>query len=330
MAARLSDEEHVQRLRELTAQEPHGAETRKQLRAALGSASAYRVALAARLIAQHTVPGCTDALVAALERLLEPPARRDPSCHAKLALLEALRAVGEGGRDVVPALRRALVHVQLEPVYGGQVDTAPNLRGLAAVMLAESGVPDLVNDLVTLLNDPEAVARVHAVEALAGCGELGVEAVLRLKARVGDAEPAVTSACFEALIGLWPERSHGFLVEALERAESAPLAAEQAALALGQARRVAALPALSALADSTSHPELRSVAMVAMGLLRHPDATEHLLDRLATGLELDALAALDGLAVQAHDDALRRRVERLVAARNSRRLTERFAERFPA
>ena len=75
-------------------------------------------------------------------------------------------------------------------------------------------------------------------------------------------------------------------------------------------------------------PGERRVACVALGLLRSDEANAILLEMLASGLSSDARDALEGLAAQRHDEALRAEVERAVDARRDRALSEAFEDRF--
>ena len=90
--------------------------------------------------------------------------RTDPGCAAKTAIVEALRRLEQDERALY---RRAAAHVQMEPVFGGRVDTAVDLRGAAAMALAESAGGDVLVDLAHLLADPEAPVRVSAARAVA-------------------------------------------------------------------------------------------------------------------------------------------------------------------
>jgi len=78
---------------------------------------------------------------------------------------------------------------QPEPVWGGPVDTALDLRCTCAMGLAGTAYPRAIIELVTLLQDSEHHARSGAARAIACTEPLAAEPVLRLKALGGDPEP---------------------------------------------------------------------------------------------------------------------------------------------
>ena len=67
------------------------------------------------------------------------------------------------GSEEAEVALRGMRYEQWEPVYGGRVDTAANLRGRCAVMLARMRYPEAHIELVRLLVDAEAPARLAAV-----------------------------------------------------------------------------------------------------------------------------------------------------------------------
>jgi hypothetical protein len=106
--------------------------------------------------------------------------------HAKGAIARALVALD--CQDA--ALYRAGIRLrQLEPVWGGSVDTAIDLRGTCAMGLVQTRYPRALAELVALLADPEPRARTGAAPAIVCAVPLGAEAVLRAKALMGNARP---------------------------------------------------------------------------------------------------------------------------------------------
>ena len=71
-------------------------------------------------------------LLRAFDRLMEKPVERDPQCWGKNAIVQALVALEH--REAAPFVR-GIRHIQIEPVWGGQEDTAPTLRGTCALAL---------------------------------------------------------------------------------------------------------------------------------------------------------------------------------------------------
>lgn len=159
------------------------AEARAEVRRYLGNRSNVVVARAAKLLvdATHTDapdPAAEAELTEAFHRFLANPVKTDPGCMAKLAVVEALRALDRPDPGV---FRVGLRHVQLEPTWGGRSDTAAPLRAACALGLVEAGADGVLDELAVLLADPEPDARVGAARALAACGPLATP-LLRYKA----------------------------------------------------------------------------------------------------------------------------------------------------
>jgi hypothetical protein len=154
--------------------------------------------MAAELPAPELLPD----LLGAFDRLFEDPVKRDPQYWCKNAIARALKDLGH--RES-PAFLRGAVHVQMEPIWGRQEDSAGPLRGIC--LLALPGWPDLpraqvLRHMVNTLTEPSPTVRADAARALAemqgGEGAL----LLRLKARTSDAEPAVAGQVLESLLAL--------------------------------------------------------------------------------------------------------------------------------
>ena len=169
-------------------------------------------------------------LLTSFERLFDDPVKRDSQCWGKNEIARALRDMeyGEGA----PFLRGAR-WVQMEPVWGGQADTAAILRGIC--LLALPGCSDVrretvMRHMVDALVEQDAAVRADAARAIGAMGGDEAALVLRLKARVGDEAPAVTGQVFESLLSV--ERNDGLeFVCGFLRSEGGE-AAEEAALAI--------------------------------------------------------------------------------------------------
>jgi hypothetical protein len=86
------------------------------------------VAKAAALAAAHDLLDLREDLARALARLLELSFKADPGSAAKSALAEALDRLAHPDHEL---FLRASRHVQWEPVWGGRVDAAADLRAVA-------------------------------------------------------------------------------------------------------------------------------------------------------------------------------------------------------
>jgi len=267
------------------------------------------VAHAARLVADLGLDGLVPDLVAAFPRFFDDLPRTDPGCAAKTAIVEALRHMEHDDRELY---RRGAAHVQLEPVYGGHVDTAVDLRGASALALAETAGADVLVDLANLLADPEPPVRLSAARAVSVHGRGSGIPLLHLKALAGDTEPRVVSECLLALLRLDPQQELPFVASFLERGDEA---AEEAAAALGESRLAEALPILREWLEPARRRGLGRVALLAIASLRRDEAVELLLS-LARDEEppiaRDALAALASIG---NDAALCARVKAAVETR---------------
>ena len=223
-----------QQLAELNAlrDEPDTPEARAALAKALDATRAPLVAAAANVIGEAELTGFAPALGAAFARFLELPAKSDAGCVVKTSCARALYRLGERATEV---FLRGIAHVQMEPVWGGQQDTAIELRGTSALGLVRAGYPDALVELADLLADKEPMARVAAAQAIAYSErqDIGVP-LLRMKARLGDDDPRVTAACFSALFSLSPELSLPYVASFLDADK---LEVQEAALI--RARRIA-------------------------------------------------------------------------------------------
>jgi hypothetical protein len=301
-------EETLQALRRVR-QAPEAEESLRELRAVLGGEGSQAVARAATLVGELSLGALVPDLVAAFPRFFEEPSRTDPGCAAKTAIVEALRRLEQDDRALY---RRGAAHVQMEPVFGGRVDTAVDLRGAAALALAESAGSDVLVDLAHLLADREAPVRVSAARAVAVHGRDGGVPLLHLKALAGDPEPRVVSECLLSLLRLGPDDALPFVASFFERGDTA---AEAAAVALGESRRADALPLLSGYLDRASRRGLARVVLSAIASLRRDEAVDLLL--LLAKDEPGPLAreALSALASVGGGEALYERAKAVADAR---------------
>ncbi len=104
----------------------------KLLRKALAQRSNYLVAKAADLVRDLRFAELIPELVTAFDRFFLNPLKTDPQCWAKNAISKALAALEYQEADVY---LRGMRHIQLEPVWGGNSDTAATLRATCALAL---------------------------------------------------------------------------------------------------------------------------------------------------------------------------------------------------
>jgi hypothetical protein len=275
---------------------PRSDESRAELRRVLQGESSHAVARAAALVGELGLEPLVPELVAAFPRFFADLPRADPGCSAKTAIVEALRRLGH---DDSSLYRRAASHVQMEPVFGGRVDTAVDLRGAAALALAETGGRDVLALLAELLADPEPPVRISAARAVAAYGSDAGVPLLRLKALVPEAEPRVVCECLLALLRIDSEGQKGFVASFLQKQDEL---AEAAALALGESRSAEAFATLRDWLPEATRRGLSRTALIAIASLRRDEAIELLLAVVrerAPQAAREALSALGSLGGEA-------------------------------
>ncbi len=301
MARKRSLEETLQALRRVR-EEPQSEASVAELRRVLAGEGGHAVARAAALVGELELEALEPDLVAAFPRFFEGLPKADPGCSAKTAIVEALRRLG---RDADELYRRAARHVQMEPVFGGRVDTAIDLRGAAALALAEWGGRDVLGLLAELLADPEPPVRISAARAVAGHGSPAGAPLLRLKALVPDPEPRVVSECLLALLRLDARGERAFVEAFLEKRDEL---AEAAALALGESRLPEAFAALRDWLPEAARRGLSRAALLAAASSRRDEAVDWLLAIVRDEplpLAREALQALGSLGGDALGDRAR-------------------------
>ena len=283
------------------------------LRKALADRVNLVVAKAAKVAAEMRIHELLPDLLRAFDRLFEKPVERDPQCWGKNAISKALVALDH--RQAAPFLR-GIRHIQMEPVWGGEADTAATLRGTCALALPscpDIGRGQILRHLVDALADRALPVRSDAVRAIAQIA--GDEAILllRLKARQGDIESEVVGQAFDYLFQLEREQALPFVAEFLQP-KLGPVA-EEAALALGSSRLPGAAVFLEQSFAHQRDPEFRQVLLRALSSTRLPPALEFLLNLVRNGREADALCAIEALALHRDSADIRRQVEQAAGQR---------------
>ncbi len=161
-----SFEDKLKRLA-LVARDLPSQSAREELTKALQGTSNFLIARAAQLVARAKDAAFMPALCSSFDRLLGIPASADKGCRAKTAILESLDALGYDGCE---PFVRGVSYRQMEPVWGGQVDTAADLRATCAVMLARRYCPEIYLEMARLLADEEVSPRLAAVGVLSALG----------------------------------------------------------------------------------------------------------------------------------------------------------------
>jgi len=268
------------------------------------------VAKAARIAGEWLAAELTPQLVEAFDRFMLKPETTDKRCAAKIEILKALCKLEYPSPSI---FRRSLRHVQMEPTWGGSVDTAAAVRALGAMGLAQTDYPEALEEIVPLLLDAERDARIGALRAIAASGLPGGALLLRLKALSGD-EPEVLGECFAALLRAAPSQSLEFVAKFLDHREEA--VAEAAALALGDSRLESAFAVLREAFERTRALPRRTL-LLAIALLRRENAIDYLLDLVQNGEGQTSADAVAALAMYEKDPNLQERLDRARQTRSN-------------
>jgi HEAT repeat protein len=300
--------------------------TRDQLRKALQDRNNYLVARAAEIAADRHLEALLPELLAAFDRFFVDPVKSDPRCLAKTALARALRQLGHHG---APAYLRGIVHVQLEPTWGGRADTAGTLRGTCALALTECPLDDLeiLTYLADALADADKAARIDAAMAIEQLNRAEGALLLRLKLLIGDPDSDVMGQCFSSMLSLAPIGVVAFISRFLHAGDEAVQLA--AAGALAQCRDRQAIDVLRELwQDPLVSADVRTVVLINLGASPLREAADFLISVVATEPVALAGTALGALASSRFRSEVRPRLAAAVAERDSQQLRDLFAQQF--
>jgi HEAT repeat protein len=252
------------------------ASAEKELRRALQDKNGFYVSKAAALAGELHLTALVPDLEAAFERFLKDPVKTDPQCWAKIAIVKTLRQWEHREPQI---FLRGFRHVQMEPVWGGETDTAGPLRGACAIALVQCRLSDfeVLTHLTAGLADPEKTVRVDTASAIAALGSEMGTLLLRLKTLHGDEEPEVVGQCFASLLDLGRPEDVPFVAQFLKRSQDEEIQAEAIA-ALAQCKSEAALEIL--------REEWKE--RLSAGLLKNPRKTERGAEQLLSGLAVRA------------------------------------------
>jgi HEAT repeat protein len=306
-----SVETHLDRLAALRS-DPGGPHVREELAKALASKTNLIVDKAATLVSDFKRTDLAAELAAAFDRFLGTAA--DRMCRVSISLARAL--LEQDDRGDVDAVRAAFlrgVRHGRSGRFGGlleerdrMADPASELRGLCALGLVQTGYRDVLVELADLLSDPDPPARAGAARALGYTGQDAAALLLRYKLARRDRSVEVTGECLSAVMRLGPRWAVEFVGRFLENDDAGVRAG--AALALGESRKLEALGPLRRRIGPETDDEARRPLMLAVAMLRTPEAREALLGVIRSGRVADAVAAVEGLGIYRRDAEVKAQV----------------------
>jgi hypothetical protein len=285
------------------------------LRKALNGKNNFIAAKAADLIREFNLPALIPDLLTAFDRFLENSEKTDPQCWAKNAISRALAALELQDHEV---FLRGTRHIQMEPVWGGQSDTAGTLRATCALALVQCrGLSEsaLLTHLVDLLADTDKTVRVEVVRAIAQLASPSASLLLRLRAVLGTAalsndEPEVLGACYSGILSIEGAAAIPWVSRFLTAGDDP---AAEAALAIAGTRTPEAFQVLkSLLGQPLRDPWFRSVVLSAIALTRQTIAMDFLLN-LVSDDSRDAEGAIEAILRSLPSQEVIERLEKLVA-----------------
>jgi hypothetical protein len=294
---------------------------REKFTHALAGKNNLLAARAATIVAETEQPDFLPVLLIAFDRFFA--AGSDKGCAAKTAIADALYTLGEN--DAAPFLR-GIRHVQMEPTYGGQVDSAAALRGTCGLGLVRSGYRDVLLELVPLLMDREPQTRQMAVRAVIYANQDHGALLLRMKVLAGDENLDVIAESLSGLMKLTPAKSIDFVKRFLDDPNSST--AESAAIAIGGSRTLAAFELLRAHWEREIRAETRAPLLLGIAMTRQAPAIDFLLQRIQEDSIRPAADAVSALAMYKHDESVKARVDAAVKERQDSVLSQAFEKVF--
>jgi hypothetical protein len=295
-------EDRIEQLRQLRTHAA-AADTNTTLRKALADRSNLIVAEAAKTATELHLSELIPDLLTTFDRLFEEPVKSDPKCWGKTAIVKALARLDYS--ESAPFVRGSQ-HIQMEPVWGGQEDSAVQLRAnsfLALVQCTDVTRFEVLRQLVNAMSDPADPVRIEAVRAMHQLGGEECSLLLRLKARVGDRRPVIIGHVFDALLNMERDQAVPFVAEYLSSGDEA--LRDEAALALGASRLSGGLKELVETWKSIRSEGFSEVLLRAISSSRLPEAIEFLLDLLRNGTARGSAAAAEALKLHEASSEIR-------------------------
>lgn len=291
-----------------------------ELQKALNNKNNRLVAKAARLCSEHHIYSCSEQLKHVFHYFVDK-ADKDKGCYAKKAIVKALYEL-----DVIDSefYTSAIQYRQMEPVWGGSVDTAVEVRCWAAYGLTLSANSRIILQLLELLHDAEAQARLGAVKAIANTNPTHAEILLREKILDGDEDAYVVGECFHQLIAIEPEQSLSFIKPYLDHPQEEWV--EYAALAIAEYKDPAAFEVLQEAVETAFYDTKKKYLIKALALHRSKQSVDYLLGRLDEAGKDEIHTIIEALSIYQTNDDLRRQVQNKIDTSQNQAMESAFKE----
>jgi hypothetical protein len=319
--ARLTVDEKIEQLDRLDFN-GNPVESKAKIQTALQAKSNRLVSRAAKLCGEQHLYDFIDELKAAFHYFASK-SDKDKGCFAKKSIIKTLYELDYIDDDFYTT---AIAVKQYEPVWGGHVDSAVDVRCWSAFGLTLSANSRIVFPLLTLLHDEEPQARLGAVKAISHINPSTAELLLREKVLDGDEDAYVVGECFDQLMSIEPDYSLAFVVDYLGHGEEE--VREYAALALAHCSDPQAFVALKNAFESDSFGLERGKLIEAMALHRSQQAIDYLLAILPEAEIAWASGIIKSLSFHKSNEALSKRVHDTISKRGDDRLKAVFKEHW--
>ncbi len=284
-------------------------ESVEALRRALAHRNNYVVAQAANLVSDFRMAEMVPDLLESFDRFFTNPFKTDPQCWAKHALAQALAALEYQEAEV---FLRGMRHIQMEPVWKGQSDTAGRLRGACALGLVQCrqlSNNDLLQCLVDLFADSDKTVRLEAVRSVEQVNSPAAGLLLRMRAVVSGEEPEVLGACYAGTLNIEGKSAIPWVARFMTAGGDA---ATEAAFAISATRCPEAFDSLHQRFLLDHDAGLGPVLLSAIALTRQQAAADFLLD-MVDKESPHAEAAIDAILRSRPADETMSRLREIIA-----------------
>jgi HEAT repeat protein len=308
--------------------QPPDAAGLERVRKALSSTNNFLAAKAARIAIDHNLVSMLAEIRAAFDRFFQDSIQTDPQCSAKIALAKALVKLGCKETSVY---LRGLRHFQTEEVWGGQSDTAGELRSTCVqglILSGELGNAELLSILLDPLLDHDKSVRIAAARAMGQLGGVTAALLLKLRIMVSKEDPEILGACFLSLLSMGHSDKLGSIALVADFLEDGEGAAAEAAFALAETHEPAALQALIRRRRKGPDARLASTLDHAIVLTRLQEGMDFLLELMESDPR-QAPSVLEAISRLHNSPRVQARVSASVSKSRSERARSAFRKFFP-